>query len=328
MSVWKLSAGTAGVIGKKSLKTDAPPTTAYIMLGEKCRNNCGFCSQARDSGARRDLLARVTWPDFPAGEAVAGIAASHARGELKRACLQVVGSDGFWDNTVEALDLLRANSAVPVCVSSHIETVKQARELISLGAERICIALDAATPEIYERVKGGEWERRYRLLSQCARDLPGRVTTHLIVGLGESEKDMVRIIASCIEQDITVGLFAFTPIRGTGMYGHEPPSAGQYRRIQIAHHLLKEGCPPENFVYHQNRIAGFGLPPEAIRTLLTDGKAFQTSGCSHCNRPYYNERPGGVLYNYPRPLSPEEIRRAIEESEVPEGDAYELAGCD
>ena len=29
-----------------------------------------------------------------------------------------------------------------------------------------------------------------------------------------------------------------------------------------------------------------------------------TSGCPHCNRPYYNEDPRGVLYNFPfRPNS-------------------------
>jgi hypothetical protein len=33
MQDWKLSIGTAGAIGLRHLKTDAPPTTAYIMLG-------------------------------------------------------------------------------------------------------------------------------------------------------------------------------------------------------------------------------------------------------------------------------------------------------
>ena len=34
MNLWKISAGTACVIGKKKIKADALPTTAYIMLGE------------------------------------------------------------------------------------------------------------------------------------------------------------------------------------------------------------------------------------------------------------------------------------------------------
>lgn len=37
------------------------------------------------------------------------------------------------------------------------------------------------------------------------------------------------------------------------------------------------------------------------------GKAFLTTGCPDCSRPYYNKRPSGPIYNYPRPLSDEEI---------------------
>ena len=59
MSVWKLSVGTAGAIGIRKLKTDALPTTAYIMLGEKCTRNCAFCAQARESTAAAKFLSRV-----------------------------------------------------------------------------------------------------------------------------------------------------------------------------------------------------------------------------------------------------------------------------
>jgi len=42
---------------------------------------------------------------------------------------------------------------------------------------------------------------------------------------------------------------------------------------------------------------------------LGTGEAFRTSGCPGCNRPYYNERPSGPFYNYPRGLTEEEARR-------------------
>ena len=42
---------------------------------------------------------------------------------------------------------------------------------------------------------------------------------------------------------------------------------------------------------------------ETLRALIADGRPFQTPGCPGCNRPYYNERPGGPMYNYPHPLS-------------------------
>jgi biotin synthase len=49
---------------------------------------------------------------------------------------------------------------------------------------------------------------------------------------------------------------------------------------------------------------------------VTTGEPFQTSGCPNCNRPFYNEQPGGPMYNYPRPLSSAEAEQAIREMEI------------
>jgi biotin synthase-related radical SAM superfamily protein len=60
----------------------------------------------------------------------------------------------------------------------------------------------------------------------------------------------------------------------------------------------------------QGRLVGLGV------SLPATGEAFRTSGCPDCNRPFYNEHPGGPLYNYPRPLTAEEAARAIQEMEI------------
>ncbi|WP_378954523.1 radical SAM protein [Pelosinus sp. sgz500959] len=327
MNLWKLSAGTACVIGKKKTKADVLPTTAYIMLGEKCKNNCQFCAQSRSSESRVDLLSRVTWPSFTKEEAAVGIGESYGAGRIKRACLQVVDNNSSWDRTMSALDLLHRSSEVPICISSHLETVEQAKELVARGAQRVCIALDAATPTLYEKVKDGLWSPRWNLLLACAKVLPGCITTHLIVGLGESEEEMVRRMAACIEQGITVGLFAFTPVRGTPWAAHLPPSIGQYRRIQIAHSLLKSGYKQGVIEYQGGTISKFNMPERELLSIIGDGQAFQTSGCDDCNRPYYNERPGGLIYNYPRHLTTLEITKAIDECGIVKGEYDELATC-
>lgn len=325
MSLWKLSAGTACVMGKKKMKADVLPTAAYIMLGEKCSNNCQFCAQSRDSEARADLLSRVTWPAFSKEEAAAGIKGTYEAGTIKRACLQVVHSVDSWEMTINALELLHGSSTVPICVSSHLETVKQARELAAKGAERICIAIDAATPALYRKVKNGQWASKWSLLLECAKALPGRITTHLIVGLGESEEEMVSRMAACTDKGIRIGLFAFTPVRGTAWAEHHPPSIAHYRRIQIAHHLLSSGYKQDVMGYQNGAVSGFNIPIEELLRILADGKAFQTSGCDDCNRPYYNERPGGLMYNYPRRLNSAEVAKAIEECEIIKGECDELA---
>ena len=323
--VWKLSAGTACAVGRKAMKIDALPTTAYVMLGEKCANTCRFCAQSARSRARADQLSRVTWPDFDSEEAISAIDAAYRQGRLKRTCLQVVRAAGHWQKTTGAVEALRAQSAVPLCVSSHLTSVAEAKELVERGADRVCIALDAATPGLYRDIKGGDWEKIWSLLTECAKALPGRISTHLIAGLGETEEEMIRRLLACRDAGVSTGLFAFTPVRGTEREQCPPPPLEQYRRIQLAHWLIGQQCPESAFSFGEDgRLIRVAIPAAAEK-LLPAGDAFRTSGCPDCNRPYYNERPGGVMYNYPRPLTPEEARQALEECRLEGVSAHALA---
>jgi len=54
-------------------------------------------------------------------------------------------------------------------------------------------------------------------------------------------------------------------------------------------------------------LVSFGVSEEQLGEVIRTGEPFVTSGCPGCNRPYYNEKPGGPLYNYPRQPLPEEI---------------------
>jgi biotin synthase-related radical SAM superfamily protein len=74
---------------------------------------------------------------------------------------------------------------------------------------------------------------------------------------------------------------------------------------------------------------GIRKPRRLVADLLADGRAFETSGCVACNRPYYNERPGQVPYNYPRPLTAGEQAAAasIVLALVQDRPAAEAEGC-
>jgi biotin synthase len=300
------------------------------MLGEKCQNNCAFCAQARESTAPSGRLSRVAWIPMGPGEAVKGIGAACRAGSMKRICLQVVQNEKSRQTSAEALKVLTREGGAPVCISGIIESVQQAEKLIELGAERICIALDAATPEIFAHVKGGDWHRRWKLLNACAASLTGKIVTHLIVGMGETEEEMIRIIGKCLDLGVVVGLFAFTPVRGTAWERRQPPSVGQYRRVQIACFLLREGYNIAKFRFQDGKLAATGLPEEELAKCLSGGEAFETCGCPDCNRPYYNERPGKVLYNHPRALSRYQAWQAIYESgliAVPQNESGGTGEC-
>ena len=123
---------------------------------------------------------------------------------------------------------------------------------------------------------------------------------------------MIKLLALLVEEKIRVGLFAFTPLKGTRLAGNPPPLPQVYRRIQAAHYLLRLGViAGRDLSFREGNLLSLGLSKHELHGLLQDGTAFQTSGCPGCNRPYYNERPGGFIYNYPRPLSVAEVEQAL-----------------
>ena len=110
-------------------------------------------------------------------------------------------------------------------------------------------------------------------------------------------------------------LFAFTPIRGTKLEKLKPPTTSQYRRIQLARYLITRGSSSAQLMRFESdgRITDFGVDKKDMCHYESLGEPYMTSGCDGCNRPFYNESPRGPIYNYPRALSSEEIRRVVDE---------------
>jgi len=232
-----------------------------------------------------------------------------------------VGAPGAFGKSIVAVRLLRSavGSCVPVSVSfSATARIEHVEALMDAGAERVALPIDACNEQLYRDIKGGhDISRALGLIGECARRFPGRVSTHLIVGLGETEEEVVSLAASMYQQGVTVGLFAFTPLPGTRLAKRQPPGLNPYRRIQLCCYLLKRaflgqaaGGPP-SFQFSSGRLRGISLPRPVDEMAALWGDAFRTSGCPGCNRPYYNERPGQIPYNYPRPLTPAEIADAV-----------------
>ena len=314
----RVSIGSAIVLGLLRGKLDAKPTTIYLLTcrKEKCSANCGFCPQARTSEARADMLSRVTWPIFQTMQLVDGIERTARDRSIKRVCVQTLNYPQVFDEVLLLVREIKSRVAVPLSVSSQPLNPKKMRTLADAGVNRISITLDAATEEIFDRIKGKNmggpyrWDRQRKALQEAVRIFgEGYVSTHLIVGLGETEKEICKTIQWCVDLGVYPGLFAFTPISGTALEDNPQPSLSSYRRVQVAHHLLTHRKTRfEDIAFDGNScLRDFGVPKELLLEVVDTGEPFLTSGCPGCNRPYYNERPGGPLYNYPRQLLPEEI---------------------
>lgn len=318
----RVSVGTAAALGLVNMRCDVLPSTAYLLTTGGCMSQCAFCAQARSSKTSEALLSRVSWPEFPVEQVIEALAKGNS--VLQRVCIQVTSSSAARNMAKElSSDILKVRQEYgldyEISLSYYPLSVSDVESLFSLGVDRIGIALDAATHRIHEKTKtgSGSWENTIRLLEESAMSFPGKISTHLIVGLGETEEELAKTMQRLKDLGITIGLFAFTPIKGTPMEHVPQPQPDTYRRVQIARYLITCGhVAASDFTYVDGRISGVGVSFEALRELIGTGTAFETSGCPGCNRPYYNERPGGITFNYPRPLTEAEIEKCLLEAEL------------
>jgi lipoyl synthase len=316
----RVSLGTAIVLNLLEGKLDTRPTTAYLMtyrLG-KCMANCGFCAQARASKSNTELLSRISWPSFPTPKVLATMTARAKEGNIKRICIQALNYPDVFVQIKALVKEIKKLIPIPVSVSCQPLNTQNIELLRKAGVDRLGIALDAATEALFNKVKGSgaggvySWENQFNQLNEAIRVFgQGNVSTHIIVGLGEMEKEATHVIQKCIDLGVLPALFAFTPVRGTALEANLPPKIESYRRIQLARYLIVNAkVRSENMQFDcEGKIIGFGVSNEALKTATNSGLPFCTSGCPNCNRPYYNEKLSGPIYNYPRPPSQEEIEK-------------------
>ena len=297
---------------------DAKPTTAYLMTYKtgKCTSNCAFCSQARTSKSSAALLSRVSWPTFPTEITLKALANAVREGKIKRVCIQALNYPSVFGDIKALVKGIQIQVIVPVSVSCQPFNKENIMLLAEAGVDRLGIALDAATEELFFKVKGEvaggvhSWDGQFNLLKESVMVFgKEKTSTHIIAGLGETEREAVQIIQRCVDMCILPALFAFTPIPGTKLEGKPPPSLESYRHLQLARYLIVKGLVRIRELQFDgnDQIIGFGLTGSTLKSVIESGEPFRTSGCEDCNRPFYNEKPSGPIYNYPRKLNTKEI---------------------
>jgi len=228
-------------------------------------------------------------------------------------CRRVVDETGKAVSTLVAPTLIDRND---------LEAMKDA------GAERIGVAIDAATKEIFDRLRGKgvdgphRWDRYWSTYEQSLEVFgEGMAGVHLICGLGEAEQELVSAISRAKLMGGFTHLFSFFPERGSVMERHPVPSIGAYRRIQLARWLIDNGRSSLELMEFDpmGRIREFGLSEAELAEAIATGTAFETSGCPGpngkvaCNRPYGNEKPGPSIRNFPFSPDEEDLQRILEE---------------
>ena len=145
----------------------------------------------------------------------------------------------------------------------------------------------------------------------------GHVSTHFIVGLRESDHDLGSSTEKVVKIGITPSLFAYTPIPGTTMAEHaQAPPLERYRALQVMRELLVNcRMPLETFSFNDTGKM-VGMTEEGRQNARESiERVFLTQGCPDCNRPFYNERPRGPMYNYPAVPEDIKLEKAFKEFE-------------
>jgi len=305
-----VAAGTASALGLMNFRLDVRPTTAHLVIPGRCRFRCGYCTRAEDS-AELEFLSRIRWPSF--GEEVVYRAISGRRAIFERACVQVIQTGDWIQQVFHVIENLR-HPALPISIATRPIPAALVGKMFAAGANRIGLPIDVASARLYRELRGGNFDRDMGLIEEAARIFSGRISTHIIVGVGEREDELVNTMVRLHRSGVLIALFAFTPCPGTKMAARAPPDPSKYRRAQVARHLIELGMGVDFAFNSDGEIADFGCSSQELRGVLVPS-AFRTSGCPGCNRPFYNERPSGPIYNYPRPLTEGEFEEGLSQIE-------------
>lgn len=305
-----------------------------LTYPEGCRANCAYCGLARHREAERDYadrnFIRVDWPAVPLARVIEKVAADGAASPFHRMCISMITHPRSDEDTRTVLKAWTDRidpSAIPVSILSNPTTMtrEDVKTLRELGAEIFTVALDAATPEIFDRTRGKgvqsphSWAKYWEILMH-ARDIfgPQKFGAHIIVGMGETEYDVLALVQKLVDLGGHSHLFCFFPEKGSLMDHLPATPRDQWRRVQLARYLIDyRGARIEHMRFDgDGRVTDYGVPPRELEEVIEAGVAFRTSGCpgkfaediSACDRPYGDSPPSDIA-SYPFAPSRADLRR-------------------
>ena len=290
-----------------------------VTYAEGCRANCAYCGLARHREEARDYadrnFIRVDWPTASYDEIIERVKEGKDGGQFQRMCISQITHPNSDEDTYVLLDKwVKEVPHVPVSILSNPTTLgyDDLVKMRDMGADIFTVALDAVTPEIFDRTRGKAvdsphtFETYWRAIEWAAEIFgPEKFGAHLICGMGETEQEMLEVCQKIKDLGGHNHMFAFFPEQGSLMEDWEPVDKGQWRRVQLARFIIDyAGGRYDDMTFNEaGQVTGYGLPQDEVEQLIASGKPFQTSGCpgkddeevSACNRPYGDSSPTDIL---------------------------------
>lgn len=286
---------------------------------EGCFANCTYCGLARERPgiAEENTFIRVAWPLYETDLVAEKIAEKEALGSVGRVCISQVQDHRAYDDLVDMLGRVhQAAPEVPLSALISATTLNEDRlyEVKEAGADIIGVGLDAATKELFYETRGRgakgphDWDYHWDIVRH-AREIygPYNINCHIMVGLGETDKELVTLFHKLESEEIAGYLFSFNPEDGTVMENVERAPIHRLRRIQLVKYLIENhDLQPEAVEYDEaGNMINLNAPDTVVEIAIDTGMPFMTDGCPDrqgavaCNRPYGSYRPGEEYRDYP-----------------------------
>ncbi len=301
-----------------------------LTYDEGCHAKCAYCglsgSRQTDGAWTDKSFIRVDWPIVPV-EDIKQALRDGTCPHVERVCVSMITNARAREDCIRVVsEFHEVIPRISVLITPTIVTKDWLVRVRDAGADMIGIAVDAATPGLFDRLRGRgvrgphKWDIYWRTVEDAV-DVFGafNVGVHLIVGIGETEEEMVRAIQRAHDMGARTHLFSFFPEEGSAMEDHPQPPLGAYRRVQLARYIINydHGRADGMRFNELGQIVDFGLSPAALDELISMGDAFMTSGCrgatmeNACNRPFGNCTPFqasiGHWRNFPVHPEPSDI---------------------
>ncbi len=321
--------------GRFSREFDFGGINILLNYENGCLSDCSYCGLARTRpGAYEEKsFIRVEWPLVDTDKLVSRMA-EHEK-KLTRLCISMVTHGNAYRDTVDITKRLTAKVSTPLSILVAPPTLNKEKlqNFKNLGVDMIGVGLDAVTQSTFKKHRtdvpngGLRWDNYWNIINESRKIFgPWKVNIHTVVGLGETDKDLVDLFFSLREKEILPYLFNFNPEPDSRM-SHVPTSnITRWRRIQLVKHLIeKHDLTPEAILFDdQNGIQKLEVQNNTIASAVNSldaGVPFMTNGCpseggeeAGCSRPYGSYKPGESFRDFP--FLPEEddltlIRREL-----------------
>jgi biotin synthase len=313
-----------------------------LTYPEGCRANCAYCGLARHREAERDYadrnFIRVDWPAVPMQQVVDIVARDGEASPFHRMCISMITHPNSDADTVAVLRTWTASidpSVIPISILSNPTTMQRedVARLRDLGADIFTVALDAATPAIFDRTRGKgvqsphKWQKYWEILLD-ARDVfgPQKFGAHIIVGMGETECEVLTLVQQLVDLGGHSHLFCFFPEEGSLMDHLPATPRDQWRRVQLARYLIDyAGVRVDQMSFDADgRVVDYGLPMSEVEQIVSQGIAFRTSGCpgkfrddvSACDRPYGDSPPSNIA-SFPFQPNKKDLQKIRRQLRIP-----------